>query len=101
LKILLDGSGPDAPKRLPGIDEVTGEATGLYAELQQADAAPTAALVKATAQVVEEAKEALPGWDNFRKTQLPALDRKLRDAHHSPIDLARKPDNMPESGDED
>ena len=40
LKVLLDGTGPNAAKRLPGIDEVTGEATELYAELQQADAAP-------------------------------------------------------------
>ncbi len=101
LKTLLEGTGPGAAKRLPGIDEVTAEATGLYAQLQQADAAPTAALLAAAAHVEREGREVLPGWEEFSQKQLPALNLKLRDAHHFPIDVNRQPQNMPESGDED
>ena len=46
-----EGTGPNATKRLPGIDEVTAEATLLYGELEQADANPNAALLAAAAHV--------------------------------------------------
>ena len=101
LKILLDGTGPNAAKRLPGIDEVTAEATQLYSELQQADGAPTAALLAAAAHVEMEGREVLPGWEDFLQKQLPALNLQLRNAHRPAIDPARQPDNMPEQGDED
>jgi photosystem II stability/assembly factor-like uncharacterized protein len=101
LKVLLDGTGSDSAKGLPGIDDVTAEATALYAELQQADSAPTAALLAASAQVELEGKEVLPGWEEFRKNELPALNLKLTSAHRPPIDLNRQPVNMPQSGDED
>ena len=101
LKTLLDGTGPDDAKRLPGIDEVTGESTQLYGELQQADAAPTAALLAAVAQVEKEGEAVLPAWDQFRQKQLPQINQKLLGAHRPPIDLRRQPENMPETGDED
>jgi hypothetical protein len=101
LKSLLEGTGAKAAKRLPGIDEVTSEATQLYEELQQADAAPTAALLEASAHVEAEGKEVLPGWEEFKQTQLPALNIELQKAHRPNIDVSRPPDNMPEEGDED
>ncbi|MGB6722807.1 MAG: glycoside hydrolase [Terracidiphilus sp.] len=101
LKTLLDGAGPDAAGRPPGLDEAASNAAQLYGELQQADAAPTRALLAASAQVESEGKVALPGWEQFKQQQLPALDLKLRDAHLPAIDLDRQPENMPESGDED
>ncbi len=101
VKILLDGTGPETAHPLPGIDEVTDEVTQLYAELQQADAAPTAALLAACAHVEKEGTEVLPGWEEFRQQQLPALNLKLTGAHLPPVDLDKKPVNMPENGDED
>jgi photosystem II stability/assembly factor-like uncharacterized protein len=101
LKVLLDGTGPGAAKRLPGINEVTAEATQLYGELQQADAAPTAALLEASAHVEMEGREVLPGWEEFKQKQLPALNLQLRNAQRPEINLTQKPDNMPEEGDED
>ena len=101
LKTLLEGAAPDAAKRLPGMDEVTGEATQLYGELQQADGAPTAALLGAATQVEKEGEEVLSGWDQFRQKQLPQINRKLLGAHRPAIDLSRRPENMPETGDED
>jgi photosystem II stability/assembly factor-like uncharacterized protein len=101
LKTLLGGAGPNATQRLPGIDEVTSEATQLYGELQQADAAPSAALIEASTHVEMEGKEVLPGWEEFEQKQLPALNLLLRTAHHPALNLSQPPDDMPEQGDED
>jgi photosystem II stability/assembly factor-like uncharacterized protein len=101
LKTLLGGTGPKAVKGLPGIDEVTSEATDLYGQLQRADAAPTAALIAAATHVEGEAKEVLPGWEEFRQKQLPVLNERLHEAQRPPIDLEKKPVEMPASGDED
>lgn len=101
LKTILEGTGPDATKHLPGIDEVTAEATLLYGELEQADANPTAALLAAAAHVQKEGTEVLPGWEQFEKTQLPAMNQQIRNAHHPAINPDRKPTDMPQQGDED
>jgi hypothetical protein len=101
LKVLLDGTGAKAAKRLPSIDEVTSEATQLYDELQQADALPSAALQEAAADAEAEGEEALTGWEEFKQKQLPALNNQLRNVHLPPIDLNHKTDNMPDGGDED
>jgi photosystem II stability/assembly factor-like uncharacterized protein len=99
LKALLEREESKGAK--PGVDHVTEEATQLYGELQQADAAPTAALLAAATHVEGEAKEVLPGWEEFKAKQLPALNELLRNAQKPAIDLERKPVDMPESGDED
>ena len=101
LKTILEGTGPDATKHLPGIDEVTAEATLLYGELEQADANPTAALLAAAAHVQKEGTEVLPGWDQFKQTQLPQMNQQIRNAHHPAINPDRKPTDMPQQGDED
>jgi len=101
IKTLLGGSGADAAKHAPGIDEVTTEAAGLYDQLQQADAAPTSALLDACAHVETEGEEVLPKWEEFKQKQLPALDDELRKANHPAIDLQKQPQNMPAAGDED
>ena len=79
LKTIVNGTEggvkPDAPKAPPGIGEVTAEANQLYGELEQADANPTAALLAAAAHVQEEEKEVLPGWENFKQTQIPEMNR--------------------------
>jgi photosystem II stability/assembly factor-like uncharacterized protein len=101
LKVILDGTKPDAAKKLPGIDEVTAEATQLYGELEQVDANPTAALLAAAADLQAEEKEVLPGWEDFKRKQLPAMNRELQSQHHPTIQANRQPTNMPEEGDED
>jgi hypothetical protein len=101
LKTILEGTGPNATKHLPGMDEVTAEATLLYGELEQADANPTAALLAAAAHVQKEGTEVLPGWEQFKQTQLPEMNQQIKNAHHPAINPDRKPTNMPQSGDED
>lgn len=101
LKTLLDGTDPKSAKQLPGIDDVTAEAADLYGKLQQADAAPTAALLTAAEHADSEGKEVLAAWEEFKEKQLPAIDQKLREAHRPEIDLTRQPVGMPQSGNEE
>jgi hypothetical protein len=98
LKALLSG---DAAKHVAGIDEVNGEVGQLYGELEQADGVPTEALMAAAAHAEGEAKEVVPGWEDFRDKQLPALNKVLEAAHHARIDLAKPPSDMPDEGDEE
>jgi small-conductance mechanosensitive channel len=101
LKIIMDGAKSDATKPLPGIDEVTAEAAQLYGEFERADANPTAALLAAASHVRAEAKEVLGGWQDFKRNQLPELNRQLEREHHPAIQPSRQPTNMPQEGDED
>jgi hypothetical protein len=66
-----------------------------------ADAAPTAAQLKATEHASEEVSEALKRWDKSRSSSIPALNRQLEGAHLPAINLEQKPQSMPDSGDED
>jgi photosystem II stability/assembly factor-like uncharacterized protein len=103
LKAILEGAqhGEGAEKKAPGLDAMTGEAGQLYAELQQADAAPTEALSKASAQVEHEGTELLPTWEEFKQKQIPALNLLLRKAGRPEVNLSAMPGDMPDSGDED
>jgi photosystem II stability/assembly factor-like uncharacterized protein len=96
-----DGTKSDAARQLPGIDELSGEAAQLYNELEQADANATAALLAAAAHVQAEEKAVLPGWENFKQTQIPEMNRQLQREHHPAIQPNERPTNMPEGGDED
>ncbi|MHB1838871.1 MAG: WD40/YVTN/BNR-like repeat-containing protein [Acidobacteriaceae bacterium] len=102
LKVIVEGTEQSAGRRgMPGLDEVTAEATSLYGALQLADAIPTAAQLAAAAHVQAVGKEVLPGWEQFKQTQLPAVNRQMRNAHRPAINPDRKPTNMPGAGDED
>jgi hypothetical protein len=85
----------------PGLDEVAEQALGLYGQVGQVDAAPTAAQQKAGEHVGEEVKEAVARWERVKSSSLPALNRKLGDAHLPAIDLERRPETMPEGGNEE
>jgi hypothetical protein len=85
----------------PGLDEVAGQVLGLYQQVGQADAAPTAAQQNTGAHLGKEAGEAAKRWERMKNSALPALNRKLNGARLPPIDLERQPETMPEGGDED
>ena len=110
LGTLADGAGHEettAPKgtlpvhRLPGLDEVNGEATQLYGELDQSDQPPTQALLAASQHVEHEVTEVVPVWQAFEKNKLPEVDKILLKAHRPPVNPERQPASMPQTGDED
>jgi hypothetical protein len=85
----------------PGLDDVAQEAAGLYGQVGQVDAAPTAAQQNAGQHIASEAGEVVQKWNRIKDSSLPALNRKLGAAGLPPINLERQPENMPEGGDED
>ncbi len=102
LKALTTGaegkSGPDS--KTAGLDDVAGEAGAVYTQLDQSDEPPTAALLAAAAHAADEARETLPKWKAFVATDLPELNRLLKQANRPAIDLGKDPDDMPDTGDE-
>jgi hypothetical protein len=100
-EVLSGHAKPGGGEAEPGLDDVAGELAGLYTQVGMADAAPTAAQAKAAAHASEETAEALKHWERVRDESIPALNRQLEGAHLPILNLEQKPENMPESGDED
>jgi hypothetical protein len=100
-EVLSGRAKPSGGEAEPGLDDVAGESAGLYAQVGMADAAPTAAQVKAADHAGEEATDALKRWERVKESSIPALNRQLQGAHLPVLNLEQKPENMPESGDED
>jgi cysteinyl-tRNA synthetase len=99
---LLDAQEKSAnSEEQPGLDDVADEALGLYEQVGQADAAPTAAQQSSSEHVGRETAQAVERWEQMKNSSLPALNRKLGEAHLPAIDLERRPETMPEGGDED
>ncbi len=102
LGALLSGKEKSAGREgEPGLDDVAEEVAGLYGQVGQADAAPTAAQQAAGEHLAAESEEVLEHWERMKSISLPALNRKLTAAGMPAINLERKPENMPEGGDED
>ena len=102
LNELLDGAkGEDGAEKKSGLDGVSQEVAGLYGQVGQADAAPTAAQQQAAKKVSAEVAEALEKWQRVKAGPLKALDLKLQSENLPGIDLSRRPKTMPQTGDED
>ena len=92
---------PPSPEPHPGLDDLAGESAGLYAQIGQSDAAPTAAQVKSLNHTSEELTEVLARWKLLKSTSLPPLNQKLQGANLPTIDPEHHPKDMPQSGDQD
>jgi photosystem II stability/assembly factor-like uncharacterized protein len=101
LQALLKGNQSAEREAEPGLDDVAEEAANLYGQIGQADAAPTTAQQKAGQHISAESREAVEKWERIKTSSLPALNRKLNAAGLPVINLQRRPENMPQGGDED
>ena len=102
LESLLNGKEKSAAAEgEAGLDDVAEQAVGLYGQVGQADAAPTAAQQQAGEHIAAESKEVLERWERIKSSSLPALNRKLTAAGLPAINLEQRPQNMPAGGDED
>jgi len=88
-------------EEVPGLSEVAGAAGGLYIQVGQADAAPTATQEQASDHAGKELAEALHTWEHFTQTAIPELNRALRQAGLPELNLKQAPSDMPDEGDED
>ncbi|MGA2652182.1 MAG: glycoside hydrolase [Terracidiphilus sp.] len=99
---LLNGEKkPGGGEQAPGIDDIAGESADLYEQVGMADAAPTAAQVKAADHASEELTDVLKLWQHAKDSSIPDLNLQLEAAHLPPLNLEQKPQTMPEGGDED
>jgi photosystem II stability/assembly factor-like uncharacterized protein len=82
LTTLLGASGgflaPPSPEAT--LSRVNGQAGTLYTQVWQADAEPTAAQMEALALTERDSADLLKRWSNFKNTELPALNRLLRES---------------------
>jgi len=63
------------------LSRVNAQIAGLYGQVWQADAEPTIAQSAAVAGIERDATDVIKRWDAFRTSDLPALNRALREAN--------------------
>jgi len=64
----------------PSVGRLNGQASGLYAEVDRADAAPTAVQSEAMAGIEKDFAGVMKEWSDFKAADVPAINRTLRDA---------------------
>ncbi len=69
------------------LSRVNGQAGTLYGEVWQADAEPTSPQMEAMATTDHDAADVMKRWNEFKTSDLPALNRQLREANAPEIQL--------------
>ena len=89
LTALLGASGGffASPSAEVTLGRVNGEASALYGQVWQADAEPTAPQLEALALTEHDSADVLKRWNDFKVSELPALNRQLREAKAPEIQL--------------
>ncbi|HKH98387.1 MAG TPA: hypothetical protein VJ999_04705 [Candidatus Sulfotelmatobacter sp.] len=62
------------------LNRVNGQAGALYQQVWQVDAEPTSAQMQALAATEHDSADVLKRWNEFKSSDLPALNRSLREA---------------------
>ena len=85
--------GPSAPPAADAITltRVNGQVSALYGQVWQVDAEPTAAQAEAGAIVERDASDVMKRWDAVKTSDLPALNRTLRDANLPELKIESHP----------
>ena len=76
------------PSKEVTLSRVNGEASTLYQQVWQSDAAPTAAQMQAVAAIDRDSADVMKQWKEFKAAELPALNRALHEARSPGIDPA-------------
>ncbi len=83
------GFGP-APAEA-GLASVNGEASGLYGEIDSADASLTAAQAAAAAKIAREFPVVLDRWTKLKADDIGAINKELKAANLTEIQISSKP----------
>lgn len=91
---ILDGSEnpPDGSSAKPSLNSVNGNINALYKSLGGADAKPTRAQAEASVEAEHDLALVMEQWEELRTTDLPTINRQLRDANLPEIHPEQKPD---------
>jgi hypothetical protein len=69
------------------IGRINGQAATLYQQVWQADAEPTSSQMEAIMATEHDSSDVLKRWSEFKSTDLPALNRVLRESKVPEIQL--------------
>jgi photosystem II stability/assembly factor-like uncharacterized protein len=98
--LLGAGGGPFAPPSAkPSLGRTNGEVSALYGEVGRGDATPTAAQTSALGEVEKEVASVSAAWKQLKASDIPALNRQLRDAQLTEIHLESKSADQNDSED--
>jgi photosystem II stability/assembly factor-like uncharacterized protein len=75
------------PSQEATLSRLNGEATNLYQHVWQADAEPTAAQIAAESTIDHDRADVMKRWNEFKSTELPAINAALREAKIPEINL--------------
>jgi hypothetical protein len=90
---------PPSPEA--NLNRVSGQAGTLYQQVWQADAAPTTSQMEAMNAVEHDSAEVMGRWSDFKNTDLPALNRLLRESQVPEIKLPQNGSREEVEGDEE
>jgi photosystem II stability/assembly factor-like uncharacterized protein len=68
------------PSQEVTLSRLNGQAGTLYTQVWQADAEPTSSQIEAMGTIERESAEVLKRWSEFKNSDLPALNRALRES---------------------
>jgi hypothetical protein len=77
------------PSQEVTLSRVNGQAGTLYAQVWGADAEPTSSQIEALSATEHDRTEALNRWNEFKNTDLPALNRLLRESKAPEVQLEK------------
>ncbi len=89
------------PPAQPGLASVNGGAMALYNDIDGADAAPTAAQSAALAKLAQQFPGVLERWTKLKATDIAAVNRELKAANLTEIQVSAKPQQEEDSDDSD
>jgi hypothetical protein len=84
---ILRGRAPAGSSPKPTLAAVNSTIDALYGSVGQADAAPTAAQISAVTEAEHDLSAVMKRWKEVKKSDLPALNRELKSANLSEINL--------------
>jgi photosystem II stability/assembly factor-like uncharacterized protein len=95
------GGGFGPPPAEPGLTSVNGAASGLYGEVDSADAGLTAAQSAALAKLGRDYPAVMERWNKLKSADIAAINSELKAANLTEIQLSSKPDHEEDSDDFD
>ncbi|MGA3044321.1 MAG: glycoside hydrolase, partial [Bryobacteraceae bacterium] len=92
IKAALGAGGAFGPAPAePGLMSVNAELSGLYGEIDSADVAPSPAQTAAGAKLGRDFPVVMDRWNKLKSSDIAAINRELKAAGMSPIQLSTKP----------
>lgn len=83
------------------LNRVNGQASSLYQQIWQVDAAPTSSQAEALGTTEHDSADLMKRWNDFKKTDLPALNQLLRQTQLPEIQIQSDLPHEEEEGNEE